>query len=194
MTKENILFILIVLLNCSCNKDSKLNYEVSEKHRSVNILTGQINGFDIEKFSENPFDEDIKVPSYLSKDLSFFDEGDYSLFIRSEKTIISPNGNYVAFVFVGPIYSVQFSSIGASGDTRKMLRTNIRIENNKAKLKYGISIGQKIKDVLNIFPKDYIGEYYENEKHYYYVIGEELKINFEEIKGKLSAIEIIVGL
>ena len=111
----------------------------------------------------------------------------------SDKIISSGNGDYPAYVFVGPLYTLQYSSIGAGGDKRKMLRTILRIDKIGTKLKYGISIGMDIDDVKKLLPHEAIGQYKDSKSKYYFILGEELAIHFEEKNKKLFAVEIQVG-
>ena len=78
-----IICICLTLTLISCGVGSKK--DTSENNRSDRyvILTGKVNGFDINSFAENPFDDNVEVPSYLSDDLTFLNSGQYSSFIRS---------------------------------------------------------------------------------------------------------------
>jgi hypothetical protein len=197
--------IAIIIVISSCSKDvneeeivkaelpAKEEKIVKEEPTKYVILLGEVDGFDINEFAENPFNDSTEVPGYLSNDLLFLEESNYSNFTRSEMTIKSSNGDYPAYIFIGPMYSLQYSSVGASGNTRKMLRTILRVDNKMADLKYGIKIGDSIEKTIIKLPKEALGEHNSPEIHYYYLIGEELSIHFEENNGLLVAIEIQVG-
>jgi hypothetical protein len=182
-----LFYVLSVLFIIGCS-----NSKEKQKHDSFVIYKETSGPFNINEFIENPFRDQIKVPSILSDNIDFMETDKYKDFQKSEKTIHSANGDYQSYIYKGSIYEVAFSSVGAEGGKRKMLRTILATDKKGIELKAGIRIGSNIDEIKKVLPEG-IGEYTDNVGHYFYVLGEETSIHFYDKNGLLVKVVIQLG-
>jgi hypothetical protein len=180
---------LLCLLACNIRKNNENPKEVSKK---IDFQENNNSSFDIEAFVENPFSDNVEVPKILSENIDFMNYGNYKTFTRSERIVKSSNGDYKSYVFEGPFYHVEFSSVGAGNGKTKMLRTILTIDKKDIELKNGFIIGQDILNVKKLLPTG-VNEYTIRGSHYFSLSGNEETINFIEKSEKLRAVHIIIG-